>query len=300
MSALINNALARLHPRAGDFVQLMRLNRPIGTYLLLWPTLWALWLAAEGVPNLRVLVIFVLGVVFMRAAGCVINDFADRKIDGHVTRTRERPLATRRISASEALMTFAILVGISALLVLATNGLTIALSFGGIALAALYPFCKRFTFYPQLVLGAAFSWAIPMAFAAQTSQLPMVLWLLYLANLLWTVAYDTQYAMCDREDDLKIGVKSTAILFGDADRAIIGVLQGLTLLCLLLVGSRFELELFYYLGLLGMLVGFLWQQWLIRGREPQACLRAFLSNHWVGMLVFVGLAMHYALSSPAS
>lgn len=294
MPGLVNNVLARLHPRAIDFFQLMRLDRPIGTYLLLWPTLWALWLAAEGVPDLRVLVVFVLGVISMRAAGCVINDYADRKIDGHVSRTRSRPLATGRITAQEALKTFAILIGISALLVLATNGLTIALSFGGVALAAIYPFCKRFTFYPQLVLGAAFSWAIPMAFAAQTNSLPILLWLLYIANLLWTVAYDTQYAMCDRDDDLQIGVKSTAILFGEADRAIIGLLQGLTLLCLLVVGSRFGLGWFYYLGLLGMLLGFVWQQWLIRDRDPQACLRAFLSNHWVGMLVFIGLAADFA------
>tara|TARA_R110001592_G_scaffold4275_14_gene24014 strand:+ start:7591 stop:8469 length:879 start_codon:yes stop_codon:yes gene_type:complete len=286
---------ARIHPRAPDFIQLMRLDRPIGTWLLLWPTLWALWLAADGLPNIRVLVIFILGVVLMRAAGCVINDFADRHIDGHVTRTLGRPLATGKISAREALITFGILVAISGFLVLLTNGMTFFLSLGGLALAALYPFCKRFTFYPQLVLGAAFSWAIPMAFAAQTGELPHTLWLLYLANLIWTVAYDTEYAMCDREDDLKIGVKSTAILFGEADRAIIGILQGLTLLCLLVVGARFNLGLYFHLGLIGMLGGFVWQQWLIRDRQPQACLRAFLSNHWAGMVVFIGLALDMML-----
>ncbi|MFN3580096.1 MAG: 4-hydroxybenzoate octaprenyltransferase [Pseudomonas sp.] len=296
MSAHISNILARLHPRATDFYQLMRLDRPIGTYLLLWPTLWALWLAAEGVPDISLLIIFTLGVVFMRAAGCVINDYADRNIDGHVSRTRNRPLATGRIAPDEALITFAVLVGCSALLVLATNLLTMILSVGGLLLAALYPFCKRFTFYPQLVLGAAFSWAIPMAFAAQTNSLPMILWLVYIGNLLWTVAYDTQYAMCDREDDLQIGVKSTAILFGEADRLIIGVLQGLTLLCMLLVGSRFDLGLYYHLSLLTMLLGFAWQQWLIRDRDPAACLRAFLSNHWVGMLVFIGLVLDYWLA----
>ena len=295
MSGLITRTLARLHPRALDFIQLMRLDRPIGTWLLLWPTLWALWLAAAGLPDLRVLVIFVIGVFLMRAAGCVINDYADRDIDGHVSRTKQRPLATGRISSREALITFGILVGISGLLVLLTNRLTIQLAFVGLALAAIYPFCKRFTFYPQLVLGAAFSWAIPMAFAAQSNSLPMTLWLLYLANLLWTVAYDTQYAMCDRDDDLMIGVKSTAILFGDADRLIIGLLQGLALFCLLLVGSRFELGLYYYLGLLGMLLGFAWQQWLTREREAQACLRAFLSNHWAGLLVFAGLALDFWL-----
>ncbi|RHW20713.1 4-hydroxybenzoate octaprenyltransferase [Pseudomonas jilinensis] len=295
MLGLLIKPLQRVHPRALDFIQLMRLDRPIGTYLLLWPTLWALWLAAEGMPNIKVLVIFVVGVILMRAAGCVINDYADRNFDGHVSRTRQRPLATGRISAREALILFAILTGLSGLLVLLTNALTIKLAFVGIALAAIYPFCKRFTFYPQVVLGAAFSWAIPMAFAAQAAELPIALWLVFIANLLWTVAYDTEYAMCDREDDLKIGVKSTAILFGEADRLIIGLLQGLTLICLLLVGSRFELGLYYHLGLLAMTLGFAWQQWLIREREPQACLRAFLANHWAGMLVFIGLALDYAM-----
>lgn len=293
MLGLLIKPFGRVHPRATDFIQLMRLDRPIGTYLLLWPTLWALWIAAEGVPDWQVLVIFVLGVISMRAAGCVINDYADRKIDGHVSRTRQRPLATGRVSAREALILFGILVALSAVLVLFTNLLTIQLAFGGIALATIYPFCKRFTFYPQLVLGAAFSWAIPMAFAAQAEALPSALWLLFLANLLWTVAYDTEYAMCDREDDLRIGVKSTAILFGDADRVIIGMLQGLTLVCLLLVGTRFELGLYYHLGLLAMLLSFGWQQWLIRERDTHACLQAFLSNHWSGMLVFIGLALDY-------
>ncbi len=295
MLGLLIKPLVRLHPRARDYIELMRLDRPIGTYLLLWPTLWALWLAAEGVPDIDTLIIFVLGVILMRAAGCVINDYADRDFDGHVERTRERPLATGRISAKQALVAFAVVVGLSGLLVLLTNALTIQLAFVGVGLAALYPFCKRFTFYPQVVLGAAFSWAIPMAFAAQAGTLPMPLWLLFIANLLWTVAYDTEYAMCDREDDLRIGIKSTAILFGDADRLIIGLLQGLTLVCLLLVGARFGLGLYYYLGLLGMTLGFAWQHWLMRERERLACLQAFLSNHWAGMLVFIGLALDYAL-----
>ncbi len=295
MLGLLIKPLVRLHPRAKDYIELMRLDRPIGTYLLLWPTLWALWLAAEGVPDISTLIIFVLGVILMRAAGCVINDYADRDFDGHVERTRERPLATGRISARQALIAFAMLVGLSGLLVLLTNALTIQLAFVGVGLAALYLFCKRFTFYPQVVLGAAFSWAIPMAFAAQAGTLPMPLWLLFIANLLWTVAYDTEYAMCDREDDLRIGIKSTAILFGDADRLITGLLQGLTLVCLLLVGARFDLGLYYYLGLLGMTLGFAWQHWLMRERERLACLQAFLSNHWAGMLVFIGLALDYAL-----
>jgi len=290
---LLIKPLRRVHPRADDFIQLMRLDRPIGTYLLLWPTLWALWLAAEGVPDVKNLLIFVLGVICMRAAGCVINDYADRNFDGHVSRTRQRPLATGRVTPREALVLFAVLVAISAVLVLFTNALTIKLAFGGIALATLYPFCKRFTFYPQVVLGAAFSWAIPMAFAAQAEALPAAMWLVFLANLVWTVAYDTEYAMCDREDDLRIGIKSTAILFGEADRAIIALLQGLTLVCLVLVGQRFELGPFFYVGLGAMLLSFAWQHWLIREREAHACFNAFLSNHWSGLLVFIGLTLDY-------
>ena len=295
MIGLLIKPLSRLHPRAIDFIQLMRLDRPIGIYLLLWPTLCALWLAAEGFPDPVLLAVFVAGVILMRSAGCAINDFADRRVDGHVTRTRNRPLATGRLSAREALLAFAVLVALSASLLLWTNLLTFKLALVAVALATVYPFCKRFTFYPQVVLGAAYSMAIPMAFAAQTGELPVALWLLYIANLIWTVAYDTEYAMCDRPDDLVIGVKSTAILFGEADRLIIGLLQGLTLLCLLLAGSRFALGAFYHLGLLAMLLSFAWQQWLIREREPQACLAAFLSNHWSGLLVFIGLLLHFHL-----
>ncbi|SDU34685.1 4-hydroxybenzoate octaprenyltransferase [Halopseudomonas salegens] len=295
MLGLLIKPLHHVHPRATDFIQLMRLDRPIGTYLLLWPTLWALWLAAEGVPDWHLLAVFVFGVILMRAAGCVINDFADRHIDGHVSRTRSRPLATGKIQPREALILFVILLVASASLLLFTNWLTALLSLGGVFLATLYPFCKRFTFYPQIVLGAAFSWAIPMAFAAQSNTLPVTLWLIYIANLLWTVAYDTEYAMCDREDDLKIGVKSTAIIFGEADRAIIGLLQGLTLICLLLIGARFDLGLYFHLGLVAMAVSFGWQHWLLREREPQACLQAFLFNHWSGLVVFIGIVLDHAL-----
>lgn len=217
--------LARLHPRAWDFVQLVRLDRPIGIYLLLWPTLWSLWIAADGVPELKNLLIFVLGVILMRAAGCVINDFADRNFDGHVARTKARPLATGKISVREAWITFAVLVALSFGLVLLTNATTVWLSFGAVAVASLYPFMKRYTYYPQVVLGAAYSWGILMAFTAERGELPASAWLLFLVNVLWTVAYDSYYAMTDREDDLKIGIKSTAILFGDADRLIIGSLQ---------------------------------------------------------------------------
>ncbi|MBP3860881.1 MAG: 4-hydroxybenzoate octaprenyltransferase, partial [Pseudomonas sp.] len=272
-------SLNRFNPRAWDFIQLTRMDKPIGIYLLLWPTLWALWVAAQGVPSLGNLLIFVLGVVLTRAAGCVINDFADRKVDGHVKRTEQRPMASGKISSKEALVFFALLMGISFLLVLCTNAPTIWLSFGALALAATYPFMKRYTYYPQVVLGAAFSWGIPMAFTAETGSLPAAAWLLYIANLLWTVAYDTYYAMTDREDDLKIGVKSTAILFGDADRVIILSLQGLALGCLLLAGSHFELGGWFHLGLLAAAGCFVWEFWYTRDRDPQRCFKAFLHNH---------------------
>ncbi|MFC5694439.1 4-hydroxybenzoate octaprenyltransferase [Pseudomonas sp. GCM10022186] len=288
-------SLNRLHPRAMDFIQLTRLDKPIGIYLLLWPTLWALWIAGEGSPSLANLVIFVLGVNLMRAAGCVINDYADRNFDGHVSRTRTRPLASGRITPREALVFFAILVAISFVLVLFTNATTIWLSFGGLALAACYPFMKRYTYYPQVVLGAAFSWGMPMAFTAETGELPAAAWLLYIANLLWTVAYDTYYAMTDREDDLKIGVKSTAILFGDADRLIIAVLQGSALFCLLLAGNRFELGLYFHLGLLAAAACFAWEFHSTRTRDPQACFKAFLHNHWAGLAILAGIVADYAL-----
>jgi len=289
-------SLNRFNPRAWDFIQLTRMDKPIGIYLLLWPTLWALWVAAQGVPSLGNLLIFVLGVVLTRAAGCVINDFADRKVDGHVKRTEQRPMASGKISSKEALVFFALLMGISFLLVLCTNAPTIWLSFGALALAATYPFMKRYTYYPQVVLGAAFSWGIPMAFTAETGSLPAAAWLLYIANLLWTVAYDTYYAMTDREDDLKIGVKSTAILFGDADRVIILSLQGLALGCLLLAGSHFELGGWFHLGLLAAAGCFVWEFWYTRDRDPQRCFKAFLHNHWAGLAIFVGIVLDYALS----
>ena len=290
-----SHVLNRLHPRAWDFVQLMRLDKPIGTYLLLWPTLWALWIAAGGMPSLANLAIFVAGVILMRAAGCVINDYADRNVDGHVNRTQSRPLASGRIGGREALTLFAVLCLVSFGLVLMTNATTVWLSFGGLALAACYPFMKRYTYYPQVVLGAAFSWGMPMAFTAETGELPAAAWLLYIANLLWTVAYDTYYAMTDREDDLKIGVKSTAILFGEADRAINLTLQGLSLLCLILAGARFELGLYFHLGLLVAAGCFLWQYHATRTRDPQACFKAFLHNHWAGLAIFLGILLDYAL-----
>lgn len=289
-------ALNRVHPRTWDFVQLMRLEKPIGIYLLLWPTLWALWVASKGMPDLKWLLIFVLGTLFMRAAGCVINDYADRHFDGHVARTKGRPLADGRVTPREALILFAVLVALSFVLVLFTNLTTILLSFGGLALAACYPFMKRYTYYPQVVLGAAFSWGMPMAFSAVTGELPPPeAWLLYIANLLWTVAYDTYYAMTDREDDLKIGIKSTAILFGEADRLIILTLQGLALLCLAMAGARFSLGIWFLLGLLGAAACFAWEFWSTREREPQACFAAFLHNHWAGLAILLGIVVDYAL-----
>ncbi|WP_109514418.1 4-hydroxybenzoate octaprenyltransferase [Pseudomonas ovata] len=288
-------SLNRLNPRAWDFVQLTRIDKPIGIYLLLWPTLWALWIAGNGSPSLANVLIFVIGVFLMRAAGCVINDFADRKVDGHVKRTQQRPLASGKVTSREALVLFAVLVTLSFLLVLLTNAATLWLSFGGLALAACYPFMKRYTYYPQVVLGAAFSWGMPMAFTAETGNLPAIAWLLYIANLLWTVAYDTYYAMVDRDDDLRIGVKSTAVLFGDADRTIIVTLQGLALGCLLLAGARFGLGLPFQLGLLGAAGCFAWQWHSTRKRDRDACFKAFLHNHWAGLLIFVGIVADYAV-----
>ena len=273
--------------------QLMRVDKPIGTYLVLWPTLWALWIAAEAVPAWGLLFIFCLGTFLMRSAGCVINDFADRKIDGHVKRTAQRPIPAGRISAREALYLFCGLIMLAFILVLFTNRMTIMLSFGGVALAASYPFMKRYTHLPQVVLGMAFAWAVPMAFAATLEMVPPVAWLIYIATLLWTIAYDTMYAMVDRDDDLKIGVKSTAILFGDMDKVIIGILQLLTLVTLLMFGNQLQLSFWFYLGLLIMAVLFAYQQILIRNRQRDACFKAFLNNHYAGMAVFVGLFIHY-------
>ncbi|MFY0989021.1 4-hydroxybenzoate octaprenyltransferase [Halomonas sp. C05BenzN] len=284
-----------MHPkglaRVPDFLHLTRLDRPIGTWLLMWPTLWALWFAAEGVPGRDVLLIFIAGVYLMRAAGCVVNDYADRHFDGHVKRTRNRPLATGRISEGEAKALFLILVTAAFVLVWFTNLFTVMLSLVGVVLAFIYPFMKRYTHLPQLFLGAAFSWAIPMAFGAVLGHVPAEAWLLFLANVAWTVAYDTEYAMVDRDDDLKIGIKSTAVLFGHADRLMIGLLQGLTLVLLAWAGSRLALGGFFWLGLATMAATFVHQQFLIRHRDRDRCFQAFLNNHWSGLVVFAGIAL---------
>ena len=275
------------------YVQLARIDKPIGTLLLLWPTLWALWLAADGLPDLWTLLVFVVGVFLMRSAGCVINDYADRNFDGHVKRTAGRPLPMGKVKPREVLALFAVLALISFSLVLTMNPLTIGLSFAALLLAVCYPFMKRYIPIPQLVLGMAFSWSIPMAYAAQANALPAVAWLVFLANLLWTIAYDTQYAMVDRDDDLKLGLKSSAILFGRHDKRIIGALQLLTLLILLLVGQLSELGSSYYWSLLAAAALFVYQQRLIRERQREACFQAFLNNNYVGALIFAGVVINY-------
>ncbi|ARN73916.1 4-hydroxybenzoate octaprenyltransferase [Oceanicoccus sagamiensis] len=282
-----------LRHKTPDYLALIRFDRPIGTYLLLWPTLWALWIAAEGLPDLKLLVIFILGTFLMRSAGCAINDFADRKIDAHVKRTANRPLATGKISSKEALIFTAVLCLLAFVLVLFTNPKTIALSFAAVALAACYPFMKRYTQLPQVVLGAAFSWGIPMAFAAQQNALPKELWLLYFAVVIWTVAYDTFYAMVDRDDDIQIGVKSTAILFGQYDRLITGLLQVIVLVLLVEVGRAFGLGQWYFLSLIVTALLFVYQQYLIRHRDRDNCFKAFLNNHWAGAIIFGGIALSY-------
>ncbi|WAF94068.1 4-hydroxybenzoate octaprenyltransferase [Aeromonas sp. BC14] len=275
------------------YVQLARIDKPIGTLLLLWPTLWALWLAADGLPDLWTLLVFVVGVFLMRSAGCVINDYADRNFDGHVKRTAGRPLPMGKVKPREVLALFAVLALISFALVLTMNPFTIGLSFVALLLAVCYPFMKRYIPIPQLVLGMAFSWSIPMAYAAQANALPAVAWLVFLANLLWTIAYDTQYAMVDRDDDLKLGLKSSAILFGRHDKRIIGALQLLTLLILLLVGQLSELGSSYYWSLLAAAALFVYQQRLIRERQREACFQAFLNNNYVGALIFAGVVINY-------
>ncbi|MEH6346396.1 MAG: 4-hydroxybenzoate octaprenyltransferase [Bermanella sp.] len=289
------NWLTDRYPRLPFFIQLMRLDKPVGIYLLLWPTLWALWIAGDGHPSIANLVIFVLGVIVMRSAGCVINDFADRHVDGHVERTVNRPLAQKVISSKQALILFAGLCITAFILVLFTNTFTIYLSFGGLLLAGIYPFMKRYTHLPQVVLGAAFAWAVPMAFAAEQNALPDVVWLIYTATLTWTVAYDTQYAMVDREDDLKIGVKSTAILFGDADKMIIAILQATTLVSWLMIASKISASWPVYLAITISGGVFLYHQKLIKSRDRELCFKAFLHNHWIGAILFAGLLGHYWL-----
>ncbi|HEC28569.1 MAG TPA: 4-hydroxybenzoate octaprenyltransferase [Gammaproteobacteria bacterium] len=283
----------RLYGRIYQYYLLTRLNRPIGIYLLLWPTLVALWIAARGLPDWDVLAVFVLGVILIRSAGCVINDFADRDIDPHVKRTKDRPVASGKVSPHEALVLFSALSLMAFSLVLFMNDLTIYFSFGGVLLVAVYPFMKRYTYLPQVFLGAAFAWAVPMAFAAQTNTVPDFAWILFISTVLWATAYDTMYAMVDREDDLKIGVKSTAILFGDLDRIIIALIQFIIFVAMVMLGKRLEMGVYYYLGLViaAGLAGY--QQYLIRDRDRDKCLKAFLNNHWFGLAIFTGVVLNY-------
>jgi len=285
------NLADRLHL----YIQLTRLNRPIGILLLLWPTLWGVWIAGDGHPAWHIVFIFTLGTALMRSAGCVINDYADRWLDPHVERTQDRPLATGAVRGREALLVFAALMLVAFALVLTLNRLTIYLSVVGVLLAASYPYLKRYTYLPQVYLGLAFGWGIPMAFAAVRGEVPAIAWLLYVANILWATAYDTWYAMVDRDDDLRMGAKSTAILFGDLDLVAQGVLYALFFAALALVGQRAGLG-DYYWGALAMAVTLVaWQFWIARDRDRDGCFRAFLHNHWIGAVVFAGLAMDFAL-----
>jgi len=275
------------------FHRLMRTDKPIGALLLLWPTLWALWVATPGVPPLWILLVFVAGVWLMRAAGCVVNDYADRKFDGHVKRTANRPLPSGAVTENEARGLFIILVLLAFALVLTLNLMTILLSVAALGLAWIYPFMKRYTHLPQVVLGAAFGWSIPMAFAAVSESVPLSCWIMFFANILWAVAYDTEYAMVDRDDDVKIGIKSTAILFGRHDKMIIGILQVLVMAMMAAVGWLNGLGWIYYATVLVAGALFVYQQVLIAGRERDACFKAFLNNNYVGLVLFLGLAVSY-------
>jgi 4-hydroxybenzoate polyprenyltransferase len=282
-----------------NYAALMRLDKPIGIWLLLWPTLWSLWLAGAGHPDPGIFLIFILGVIIMRSAGCVLNDYADRNIDPYVERTRSRPIASGAVAPREALTLFAILgliaIGLAARLNLAAQLLAVA----GAVLTIVYPFIKRFVSTPQFVLGAAFGWAVPMAFAAQTGETAQLAWLVFGTALIWAVIYDTFYAMVDRDDDLKVGVKSTAILFGDADLFIIGSLQLLMLTALVMIGNMAGLGFWYYAGVAAAAIMMGWHQWLARDRQPAACFEAFLHNHYIGMAVFIGIVLHYTFNPVA-
>lgn len=279
--------------RLYQYVLLTRLNKPIGVLLLLWPTLWALWLAGNGHPQPSMLIIFILGVILMRSAGCAANDFADRHVDGQVERTKNRPLASGKIKSKEAVMVAGILLLASFLLVLQCNLFTIQLAFIGAVLALVYPFLKRYTHLPQLGLGAAFAWGVPMAFAALTNNIPLSAWFLFFTALLWPIIYDTMYAMVDRNDDEKVGIKSTAILFGARDKLMIGLLQIIFLIMLTITGILFGLNVFYYVSLIVVVVLFVYQQWLIQARDRAKCFAAFLNNNWVGLVIYIGIVLSY-------
>lgn len=284
-----------LREKIDVYARLSRLDRPIGTFLLLWPCLMALWLAAGGLPDLKVLIIFILGVFVMRACGCIINDYADRELDSYVERTKSRPLASGEVTVKEALGLFVVMGLFAFGLVLLLNPLVVKLSFVGMLLTIIYPFTKRYTNMPQMFLGIVWSWSIPMAYAAQTGEVPVEAWWLFAANWFWTVAYDTMYAMVDRDDDLKVGIKSTAILFGRYDRQIIGLFQLAALACFMTAGYVAERGALYLVGLLAFIGFGLYQQRLIYDRQRAPCFKAFLNNNWAGMALFVALGMDYLL-----
>lgn len=299
-SKILSNLQNRLEARFPNFaeklpgyLQLIRFDKPIGVLLLLWPTITALWIAAGGFPDIKLLIVFSLGTFVMRSAGCAINDYADFDFDGKVDRTQTRPLATGTLTRQDALYVFLFLSLCGFVLVLLTNLQTILLSLGAVVVVAIYPFMKRYTNLPQVVLGVAFSWGILMAFTAQAEAIPPTGYLLFIANVLWTIAYDTEYAMVDREDDIKLGIKSTAILFGDADRAMIFALQAMFASALVLVARQLQLGGFFYAGLAAAVVLMLYQQWLIRDRVPGECFKAFLNNNWVGAAIFAGVVLNY-------
>ncbi len=296
----IKKAQARFGPgfvrQLRNYVQLMRLDKPIGIWLLLWPTLWALWIAGDGHPDPGIFVVFMLGVVIMRSAGCVLNDFADRNIDPYVERTRTRPIASGAVAPMEALTLFVALALIAIGLAAMLNRPAQILAVIGAGLTIVYPFIKRIVSIPQFVLGAAFGWAVPMAFAAQTGEAEQLAWLIFATAVIWAVIYDTFYAMADREDDMKIGVKSTAILFGDADLFVIGGLQVLMLAALIFIGNMAELGFAYYASVFIAAILMAWHQWVARDRQPAACFKVFMHNHYIGMIVFIGIVLHYTFN----
>jgi 4-hydroxybenzoate polyprenyltransferase len=299
-TAFMTDLLPGAGTRVRSYARLLRLDKPIGIWLLLWPVLWALWIASDGHPDEHVFLVFVLGAVLTRSAGCAINDYADRKIDGQVARTKDRPLATGEIDPREAVV-LSLALGLIALgLAFTLNPLTWLMAIGGALLLLTYPFMKRFFPLPQVYLGAAFTWSVPMAFAAQENAIPRIAWLMFMAGVLWTTAYDTMYAMVDRDDDRKLGVRSSAILFGDAECVIIGAMQFMALLALWFVGSALELSLWYDLGLAVAAIIAVYQQFLIRERKPEDCFRAFLHSNYFGMAVFVGIGLHFLFDVTAS
>jgi len=297
MKKLFSGKIApELVSQVRNYGKLMRIDKPVGIWLLLWPTLWALWLAGEGHPNQGLFVVFVVGVFIMRSAGCVLNDYVDRNIDPYVERTRNRPIASGAVAPTEALTLFVALglIAIGLATMLNRPAQLLAIVAAGLTIA--YPFIKRFVSIPQFILGAAFGWAVPMVFAAQTGAVPQLAWVVFAAALIWAVIYDTFYAMVDREDDRKLGVKSTALLFGDADLFVVGGLQLIMLLALIFVGLRAELGFWYYLSIAVAAGLMAWHQWLARDRQPAGCFAAFLNNHYIGLVIFIGIVLHYSFN----